>query len=209
MADIKSRYTIYDTEALLQASSLPSFVDGEDTICIGNANGKLLDRLVYYEDWQFPLLNDKRGVSIERLSPVRPTQEKTNWHSAAETAGFATPGYRNSQQNIFDGGGDEISISPEIFSPDNDGRDDVVNIGFHFDKPGYVANIVVFDSKGRQIRKLISNQLLGNEGAFSWDGINESNEKARTGIYVFYIEVFDISGNVKAWKKTCVLATRL
>ena len=85
----------------------------------------------------------------------------------------------------------------------------MVNISFHFTTPGYIANVKVFDSKGRPVRKLIENELLGNDGTFTWDGISDDKEKARTGIYVFYIEVFNLDGDIKEYKKTCVLATRL
>jgi hypothetical protein len=42
-----------------------------------------------------------------------------------------------------------------------------------------------------------------------WDGIMDDNSKAPVGIYVFYIEVFDLDGNVKKYKKVGVLATNL
>jgi flagellar hook assembly protein FlgD len=101
-----------------------------------------------------------------------------------------------------------VTLSPEVFSPDNDGYDDVLNISYTFDHPGYVANIVIFDGEGRQIRDLITNELLGTTGIFSWDGITNDKEKANIGIYVIWFEVFDIEGNVKRYKRTAVLAGR-
>jgi len=71
-----------------------------------------------------------------------------------------------------------------------------------------VANVVIYDAKGRQIRNLIKSQLVGTKGTFSWDGINDYNEKARISIYVIFIEVFDLEGNVKSFKETAVLAGR-
>ncbi|MBA3972449.1 MAG: hypothetical protein H0X46_09985 [Bacteroidetes bacterium] len=56
---------------------------------------------------------------------------------------------------------------------------------------------------------MIRNELLGTNGTFSWDGINDAREKARIGIYIIYFEVFDLSGTVKHYKKTCVLAGKL
>src|SRR6185295_10814424 len=110
------------------------------------------------------------------------------------TSGFATPGDMNSQQGEAGTGTSDVTIEPEVFSPDNDGFNDVVNILFHFSTPGYLANVKVYDSKGRSVRTLIENKLLGNDGSFSWDGVNDDKEKSRTGIYVFYIEVFNING---------------
>ncbi|HRP61526.1 MAG TPA: hypothetical protein PK833_14735, partial [Vicingus sp.] len=118
------------------------------------------------EDLHFALLNDTKGVSLERIDYNRPSNDNTNWHSPAEDVGFATPGYENSQfqkVEITDG----ISISPETFSPDNDGVDDVLNISYQFAEAGYVANIVIYDAKGRLIKNLLLNELLGTKGTFS------------------------------------------
>ena len=149
------------------------------------------------------------GVSLERLHPDRATQDQSNWHSAAESAGFATPGYKNSEYVDSKGDGSVVSVHPEIFSPDNDGHNDVVNVHYHFENPGNVASVIVYDSKGRLVRNLVNNELIGNDGSFVWDGVTNDYDKARIGMYIFYVEVFDINGNTKNYKKTCVLASKL
>src|SRR6185436_3872400 len=163
----------------------------------------------YYSSWHFPLLNDVDGVSLERLNPDRPTQDVTNWHSAAETVGFATPGYRNSEYSASGTTADELTVDPEIFSPDEDGHNDVVNLKYHFDMPGFVATVNIYDSKGRLIRNLVNNELLGNDGSFTWDGVTNSKDKARIGIYIFYVEVYNLDGETKQFKKSCVLASKM
>ncbi|MBA3705980.1 MAG: hypothetical protein H0W84_08810, partial [Bacteroidetes bacterium] len=90
-----------------------------------------------------------------------------------------------------------------------DGMNDIVNIHYQLDTPGSLANVNIYDSKGRLARTLVQNQLLGINGTFSWDGINDDREKSRIGIYIIYVEVFDLSGQIKHYKKTCVLATKL
>jgi flagellar hook assembly protein FlgD len=102
-----------------------------------------------------------------------------------------------------------VEVQPETFSPDEDGIDDNVNISFHFSTPGYTASIQVYDAKGRLVRTLVNNALIGNDGTFSWDGVTDKKEKARIGIYIFYVEVFGLNGETKNYKRTCVLASRL
>ena len=115
----------------------------------------------------------------------------------------------NSQYSDVTSDGSAINIDPEIFSPDNDGTNDVTNITYHFDQPGFTANVEVFDDRGRLMTHLVKNELLGTDGTWSWNGITDKNEKARIGIYIIYMEAFDLKGDVKQYRKTCVLAAKL
>jgi len=206
---VKQQYFTSNPDGFIEMPYFPSYNNEVGVVVIAKKFGEIIDKFVYSEDMQFELLNSTDGVSLERLSYERPTEDKTNWHSAAEAVGFATPAYKNSQFILSDNNGAEISVSPEIFSPDNDGYDDVLNINYSFDKPGFVANITIYDSRGRLIKYLIKNELLAVSGTFSWDGITEFNEKANIGIYIIYVEIFDLEGNVKHYKKTAVLGGKL
>lgn len=206
--NIKDKYYSTIPNTLLQMESLPTYSNDEGHVYLINNLNMLVDSFHYNEEMHYPLLNSTKGVSLERIDYNRLSNDATNWHSAAKAVDFATPGYENSQYLIADNDG-EITVSPEIFSPDNDGVDDVVNISYTFSEQGMVANVVIYDSKGRLIKNLIQNELLGTSGTFSWDGINENNEKANIGIYIIYFEAFDTNGNVKSFKETCVLAGRL
>lgn len=194
--------------AFLQMPSLPTYNNDKGDVYLINNLSMVVDNFTYDEDMHFALLNSVDGVSLERIDYDRPTNDITNWHSAAEDVGFATPGYENSQYQKTKNDGGEITLDPESFSPDNDGVDDVLNISYNFPEAGYVASIVIYDAKGRLIRTLVENELLGTKGTFSWDGTSDINEKGRIGIYIVFVEAFDLKGDVKTFKKTCVLAGR-
>jgi hypothetical protein len=190
-------------------ADLPSYTNGEGSVVLQDPMGVQLDRLDYTDDLHFTLLNETEGVSLERVDPDRPTGDNSNWHSAADDAGFATPGFQNSQYAPAPSGGGELVATPEIFSPDNDGYQDVLTLTYTFGEPGYVGTMIVFDIAGREAKVLMNNVLLGTSGAISWDGILETGEKARIGPYVVYLEVFDLSGNVQKFRRTVTLAHRL
>jgi hypothetical protein len=194
--------------AFLQLESLPTYSNDEGEVYLINNLNRVVDAFHYQEDLHFELLKSKKGVSLERIDYDRPSSDPTNWHSAAEAVGFATPGFENSQYFKANNGGGEIVVSPETFSPDNDGWDDVVTISYHFSSEGFVANVLIYDAKGRLVKRLIQNELLGRLGAFSWDGINDANEIVPIGIYIIFVHVFDVDGKVKSVKKTVVLAGR-
>ncbi len=209
-AIVKNQYNTTNPNGFAQMASLPSLNNDNGIVAIALKNGTvIIDKLIYTADMSYPLLTSTDGVSLERINFNRPTNDKTNWHSAAKNAGFGTPAYKNSQYSDGVPADDPVSVSPEIFSPDNDGNNDVLNINYKFDIAGYLGTITIYDASGRLIRNLVKSELLGTSGNFSWDGITNDNEKARIGIYVIYFEVLDMKGNAKHYKKSAVLAGKL
>jgi hypothetical protein len=209
-ADVKNSYPLAASGVYLNMASMPSYNNDSGTVYLLQSDSSVMDRFAYDEDMHFALLNDVDGVSLERLEYSRPSADNDNWHSASEAVGFATPGYENSQLQATTGSiADDVTLEPELFSPDNDGFEDILNINYAFDEAGYVATVMVFDSHGRLVRRLINNELLGTSGTFSWDGITDGREKAQMGAYVLYFEIFNASGVVQKFKKPCVVAGRL
>lgn len=207
---VKSQYASSNPQGFWQMSSIPSFNITDGTVVLSTPQQKIIDDLHYYNTWQFPLLVSTKGVSLERIDYNRSTQDASNWHSASQNVGFGTPAYRNSQysENTSNIHG-EVSVEPEVFSPDNDGFQDVVNITFKSDVPGNTGSISIFDDHGRIVRSLVKNELWGNTGTYSWDGITDDRDKARIGIYIILVEVFDLNGNTHSYKKTCVVGAKL
>lgn len=191
------------------AVDLPSYTNAEGTVVVLDDQGTVMDLYRYTEDQHFPLLRSVKGVSLERQDPERPTEDPTNWHSAAENVGFGTPGYLNSQFAPAPEPTGELTIEPSIFSPDNDGYQDVLTMAYRFDSPGFVGTMLIFDLAGREVRRLLDNQLLGTSGSVAWDGVLEDGGKGRIGPYIVVLEVYDLSGNVERYKKTVTLAHRL
>ena len=205
---VKQQYLTTNPKGFLDIETLPTLSNDDDVVTLSDAGGQVIDNLKYTSKMHFPLLVSTTGVSLERIDFNRPTNDKTNWNSAAEGVGFATPAYRNSQY-LQANGGSGFTISNPLFSPDNDGYNDVLNISYKLDNAGKAANIYIYDSKGRLVRHLVRNEQLATDGTVSWNGINDDNEKAPIGIYVVYIELFDFSGKVNKYKLSCTLAGKL
>ena len=206
----KLQYSLSNSyETFLQIATLPTYANDKGVVVLLNNANEEMDRFSYTDDMHFELLPDVDGVSLERIDFNKPTIDLDNWHSASHTVGFATPGYENSQHHKFEESDKRFTVSPEMFSPDNDGFEDIVSINYRLNTVGQVASIYIFDAKGVKVKNLISGQLLGNEGTFIWDGITEENEKARIGIYVILIELFDLTGKVEYIKIPCVVAGKI
>jgi len=208
-AAIRKLYETTNPKGFVKMESMPSYNNDNGIVVIGNKSLQVIDKFTYRPGMHFPLIKSTKGVSLERISFRRPTEDPSNWHSASSSVGYGTPAYKNSQYAEFAQSENPFTITPEIFSPDNDGTNDVLGIAYKFDNPGYVANIVIYDSKGRLVRNIAKNALLGTEGVFTWDGVNLNNEKSAIGIYIIFSEVFDLQGNATQYKNTAVLGGKI
>ncbi|MDD2305286.1 MAG: FlgD immunoglobulin-like domain containing protein [Prolixibacteraceae bacterium] len=208
-AILASQYFTCNPASFCAMKSFPSYSDDTGTVVLLNDSLNVLDEFGYSAKMHSPFLADEEGVSLERISLEMPTNDRTNWTSAAASVGFATPGLPNSQAGSETEIQDEITSEPKAFSPNSDGYYDELTINFRLSKPGYIANVRIFDAAGRQVRFLIKNQLQAQEGSWTWDGKSESGQKLVVGVYIILVEVFDQEGHTRTFKKTCTLTDRL
>ncbi|MBG14755.1 MAG: hypothetical protein CL853_00205 [Crocinitomicaceae bacterium] len=188
---------------------LPTFPNDSATAYVLNPDSVVLDYLSYSDDMHFDLINNVEGVSLERIGFSFPSNNPSSWHSAAESAGWGTPGLENSH-NFSSVVSDLLfNVDTPVFSPDSDGFEDLAIFSYQMNSPGNVANLVVYDKLGRVINTLLSNELLSSDGVITWDGVMSSGDKAPIGIYLIYFEVFDLNGNVQVVKKTVTLKSKI
>lgn len=196
--------------SFLNIGTMPSMTNSGGIVVFANKALRELDAFSFREKMHFPLLTSYRGVALERINPNLPTQQTSNWHSAAQSVGFGTPGLVNSQFKpetaVAQG---EITIEPQVFSPDHDGYNDLLLIGYKFDQSGFIATVRIFDRQGRLIRNLVRAELLAISGQFTWDGTTDDGQKAPLGIYMIQLEITDLTGTVKSYRKSAVLGGRL
>jgi hypothetical protein len=206
---VKKCYKTTNPKAFINMAGFPTMNNEDGVVAVTTRGGDVIDVVGYTADMQYPLLTSVDGVSLERISPERLSDDATNWHSASEAAGFATPGYKNSQFGITVTDENEITLSPDIFSPDNDGYNDNLTIAYSFGASGNNATITIYDATGRLVRNLVNHEICGTSGAFAWDGITNEKLKASIGRYIVFVEIFDLDGNVKRYKKGTVLGGKL
>lgn len=202
-------YMVQNPDAVFVLSSLPSYPDDEGNVIVLNFQGAVVDEVKYKDDWHFALLSNDEGVSLERIDPDAESQKADNWHSAASTAGFGTPTYKNSQYKLTQTISAAIEVTPRVFSPDNDGRDDIATIQYKTTEPGYIANITIYDANGRPVRSLVKNGTLGLQGYWVWDGLDDKRLKVPVGTYILFTEIFNLNGKKEVFRNVVVLARPL
>jgi hypothetical protein len=207
-ASVQQQYPATTERWFIQLSELPSMPDDKGNLVLLNNNGLIIDELHYTNDWHFQLISNTEGVALERVDFQKASQNAANWHSAATNAGYGTPGYKNSQLKLTESLTGTIIITPSIFSPDNDGWQDVMTLSYGFNEPGYVCNATIFDVQGRVVRNWVRSAVCGLSGFFRWDGLDNSNKALPTGIYVVYTEVFNLKGKLMRSKQVITLARK-
>lgn len=195
------------SEAYLQkVAALPSLPADQGTVVLLDPAQLEMQRLDYSSDFHHPLLVDKQGVSLERIAWDSPVNDAASWQSAAQTASYATPGYRNSQLASSIASTASLVVDPPVFAPGHAGHADFTRIQYRFAATGAVANVAVYDAQGRKVRDLARNLTLAEEGFLVWDGTNDNHRRVGIGYYLIFFETFDTQGQVTVLKEKVVVA---
>ncbi len=178
--------------------------DGAILVLISDV-GERVDLAVYSPDMHFSLLYETSGVSLEKVSPNRSGLDARNWHSASSDVNYATPTLKNSQFIEDTEITQSFHLSPKEISPDNDGIDDMLNIQYEFQKPGFLVTIKIFNRNGLLVKDFVNNELCGTSGSFTWNGLSEDDTKLSMGYYIVMLEAIHPEGEVIQEKKTILM----
>ena len=207
---INSKYNFddYHLKTILHLSSLGLTNSGE-LILLKDLFGNTIDSIRYYDGWQNQNFISTKNISLERINPSLNGNDQFNWSSSVNTNG-ATPGLQNSIFTKEKNSQSNISVSPNPFSPDNDGFEDFTIISYKLTQPIAQIRAKVFDSKGRLVRTISNNQASGERGSIIFNGMDDTNHSLRIGIYIILIEALNSnSGVVETLKTTVVVARKL
>ncbi|MCF0207489.1 MAG: hypothetical protein HUK15_08680, partial [Bacteroidales bacterium] len=207
--DLYNHYSILQPENLYKVSKMPGYGDDNGTAIITNRNFDTIDIVSYDKSQHFSLLSSKDGVSLERINYDNPSNDPNNWHSAAQDAGFATPGYINSQFAEQFESEARITLSSDVISPDNDGYQDQLTIMYDLDVAGYCGTISVYSANGSFVKTLLNNQTLSMAGTLSWDGLDAKKRLCMPGIYIIYVELFNVDGKKIVEKHVVSINTKI
>ncbi|MFQ5706207.1 MAG: lamin tail domain-containing protein [bacterium] len=208
-------FVVAEDSSLLQLFSLPATsltilknwptLNNEfDRVVLFDLTGNRIDQVDYLRSW-----GGSSGFSLEKINPNLSSNDSTNWSTSVALAG-GTPGAQNSLFAQVLPSDVTLTVTPDPFSPDNDGQDDFAVISYELPLTTAAVNVKIYDVRGRLIRFLANNQASGSRNAIVWDGMDNDNQKARTGIYIVFLQALNAeSGILKTAKKTVVLAGKL
>ncbi|MDA3816881.1 MAG: Ig-like domain-containing protein, partial [Prolixibacteraceae bacterium] len=196
------QYRIPEKNAIIKADKLPPMYNNEGRVLLLNDSLEVVDEVYYQESMHSDWLYDNEGVSLERMSLMKPSIVRENWQSASSLAGFATPGYRNSQQieNINE---KDISVEleSEVVSPNGDNHNDELVLKISGNSSGYLINLFVFDVNGLEKKRILNNDLAGSSNRITYSLLNNNGLLLLTGTYILYIEMIHTKKEKFTYKK--------
>ena len=193
-------YMVTSPTVLFEISKLPILANTSSTLVLFRTeDGKIIDEVSYSSKWHASSIKDQKGVALERIDPEAETQSPSNWTSASATAGYGTPGYRNSQSDISFP--NEPDKPTGIEAPEWVPGSKHYKITYYLDQPGYSCRAFVFNTIGQRVAEIANHELLGLSGELTWDGASLAGSRLRTGVYIFYAELYHTSGTVKRYKQ--------
>ncbi|MBA4310056.1 MAG: hypothetical protein C0425_06930 [Chlorobiaceae bacterium] len=191
---------------IVNQSSLGLTNSGE-LILLKDVKGNVIDSVVYSDNWTNRNLLITKNTSLERINPSLSGNDSKNWNSSVAALG-STPALKNSIFTQLETMTSNISISPNPFSPDNDGFEDFAIINYNLSASTSQIRVRIFDSNGRLVRTLANNQGSGSSGAITFDGLDDSGNPLRIGIYVVLLEALNSSNGVEDKEKTVIVVAR-
>jgi hypothetical protein len=198
----EEQYYIPYPERLIQCDSMPSYTNSSGVVFLSDKSYNTIDRFQYDEKMHYPLLSSVSGVSLERVSFERETQNENNWKSATESSGFATPGYQNSHFSNNQEFKDVLKVVPEVFVPNQNGYSNYVEFHCCFEESENRVSITIFDRQGNIVKTITNNQICAQNEIFLWDGVSDKNYKLPPDLYVVKMEYWNWSTKHKTIKKT-------
>ncbi len=198
----------YPYKKILGIASLGLTNNGK-LIILKDLYGNTIDSVCYNPDWHNKNYVSTKNISLERINTRINGNDSFNWSSSVSSTG-ATPSKQNSIFSINKNTMAKISISPNPFSPDNDGFEDFSIINYSLAQNISQIRVKIFDSRGRLVRTLLNNQPSGSNGSIIFNGLDDEGNPLRIGIYIVFLEAINSKlGTIETLKKAIVVARKL
>lgn len=194
--------------SILNISSL-NLINAGKKLYLKDIRNNIIDSLTYSEKWHNSTIVETKNISLEVINHKLSRNNSSNWSSSVNEFG-ATPDIENSinVENIVSKA--KLEISPNPFSPDNDGFEDFTHINYNLSQAVSTIRVRIYDSKGRLIRTLANNYPSAAKGTIIFDGLDNEKNPLRVGIYIILLEAINSNNKeVEVLKEVVVVARKL
>jgi hypothetical protein len=189
--------------------TLPIMNNSGSSICIKLSDETILETFSFDETFHVGWLKNPEGAALEKILPEAESEDRYMWTTAAASVGFGTPGAVNSQNHTPPDASDILTAGRGIFSPDQDGFEDVLMLQII---PGYSSSrltLDVYTTSGVHVKQLANGLICGSTETLSWDGSTDDGNRCGIGMYILKGVLQDANGKSLTIKKPVVLAAKI
>lgn len=199
---VMQQYKSHRKATILEITTLPTYPNDKGHCGLVNNLGQVIDRFSYDDNMHSPVIDDKDGISLEKIIVGAPSMQLDKWTSAAESAGFGTPGLPNSQLSTAAANG-TFSMPQSWFTPNNDGNNDYLSIQYQLPEAGYFISVRIFTESGVLMAQPYSNYYTEQHGTCIWTGDDIEGMPLSPGNYAIHIEAYHANGKRLHKTLTC------
>ena len=174
---------------VVEVGDWPSLPNGGACLQLTDRAGELLDECCYHDSLHHDLVGVTTGVALERIHSGYCASLSQCWTSAAASVNYGTPGVRNSHSRLLSEPATVLELYPEVFSPDNDGFEDLLEIRLQVPGEEKLVDIFITDLNGIRVREIVFRGITGSGDIYSWDGLDDSGNIVLPGIYVVHLGI--------------------
>jgi hypothetical protein len=151
-----------------------------DILILRDSSLRVMDYVPYDDDW-----GGASGQSLEKLDPTRNGYEASNWCTCSVCG---TPGETNSCCTASgSSSGRFLYYYPDPFSPDADGRDDILTIEMNFHHAENEVTLEIYNVQGRLLLQLLCDEICSASRTVTWDGTGDNGGRLPVGRYIIYL----------------------
>jgi len=177
-------------------------------IRLTDRSGAVLDHCCYHDSLHHDIVSVTSGVALERTIPGPCRTASSCWLSAAASVNYGTPGEKNSQSlPEFSAGEKLLQLNPAVFSPDNDGFEDLLEIILHEEVHDEMVSIFITDLQGNHTRDIVFRGNGGRGDRYLWNGLDQDGRTVLPGIYVVHLVIEGEAGK-KIRREPCAVMYR-
>jgi len=170
---------------------------GGELIRLFDVDGELVDAVEYDDSSPWPEAADGNGPTLELINPRLDNTLAESWSAST---GNGSPGAINTSYLIND---DEDFIQPTEFIVYNNFPNPfnpTTTISYELPKNSFV-NIIIYDVLGREVKVLLSGELVSGFHEIIWDGKDNFGRSVGAGVYFNLIQ----AGEFRQTKKMVLL----
>jgi hypothetical protein len=156
---------------------------------------QFIDIMQYNDNMHNDLINETKGISLEKNHPKAPSSSQQFWISAAATVGYATPAESNSQLvnlNTSKTNKKCFSLLDNIVGLQsylNSENSNQLQLAFNMPQPGYIITASIYNMQGSLMGVPIFQVMIGKEDILPIP-ILTANGTLSEGNYIIHIDAF-------------------